>query len=258
FFTFMNSSAALSPYFYEMARAGFRFDPDLGFPAALPIIRTIGLEMEENMFSETGGVNTQKGIIFLAGLCLFSAAFVINIHGFLDPGAFIAIIREITKGITQDELAKPSEANSDTPLTHGETCFQRFGEQLGAGIRWEVEHGLPTVLKTALPTLLTEIDHSGAFIKEDHLKQALTTTLLAIMSVNNDTNILFRRGPGQLEQVKKTARETLQETDPGKKEILYRQLSDYCLAENISPGGSVDLLAITLFIFFARKEFTKK
>jgi len=93
---------------------------------------------------------------------------------------------------------------------------------------------------------------------EEDVKDALTDTLLTIMAVNNDANILYRRGLRQLEEVKHRATDILSDTDPGQKEKKYRQLMDYCKKELISPGGSADLLAITLLIFFIRHEYSEK
>ena len=73
--TFLNSTAAISAYFNDLVQAGFAFDEN-DMTKALPVIRNIGLRMEKSMFRSTNQVNTQKGIIFLMGLSLFSSGYL--------------------------------------------------------------------------------------------------------------------------------------------------------------------------------------
>ena len=59
---FITSISSIAPFFTYIAQAGLdhKESPDL----LLPKIRQIGLKAEKNMFLRTGGVNTQKGIVF--------------------------------------------------------------------------------------------------------------------------------------------------------------------------------------------------
>ena len=36
--------------------------------------------------------------------------------------------------------------------------------------------------------------------------------------------------------------------------IAYKQLNEYCLVKNISPGGSADLLSVALLLHFVKNE----
>jgi triphosphoribosyl-dephospho-CoA synthetase len=66
FYLFLDSTAALLPYFRESARLGFRF---AGTPAELfSKLRILGVEAERAMHATTNGVNTHKGAIFLLGI----------------------------------------------------------------------------------------------------------------------------------------------------------------------------------------------
>ncbi len=73
--TFINSTAAISGYFNDLVQAGFAFTEN-DMTKALPVIRNIGLRMEKSMFLKHKQVNTQKGIIFLMGLSLFSSGYL--------------------------------------------------------------------------------------------------------------------------------------------------------------------------------------
>lgn len=256
FFTFINSSAAISPFFCKLARSGYDVPGIDALAEALPFIRSIGLQAEDAMFNETNGINTQKGLIFLAGITLYAAASVLRRHdGRFSKYTFMDSVKAITYGICQRELPIDNNDLSESQLTHGQMCARKYGLPLGGGVRYEAEMGFPTIFDHGLPVLEKHLGHKPLPVKEADVKEALTDTLLAIMAANNDSNILYRKGPRQLEEVKRRANDILTTTHPGQKELKYSQLQDYCKKENISPGGSSDLLAVTLLIFFIQNEY---
>jgi len=237
YFTFLNSTAALSPYFSELAKKGFDFKDD--FKNALPVIRNIGLQMESAMFKATNGVNTQKGLIFLLGLSIFSAANIYSNYHKIDYRIFEETIKKICFKLFENELN-----NSSNFQTHGEISFKKFGKIAG-GARLEAELGFPTVFNFGLPVFENELKKVNK-IKKENINFALQKTLISIISENNDTNILFRKDEKVLENLKSIAKKVLNE------KIKYSELEKFCKSENISPGGSADLLAITVFIYFVK------
>jgi triphosphoribosyl-dephospho-CoA synthetase len=72
----------------------------------------------------------------------------------------------------------------------------------------------------------------------------LHKTLLYIMSMLDDTNIYHRRGAAMAEQVKRDACRVLDNFSV----YALKQLNQRYIRENVSPGGSADMLALTLFI----------
>ena len=67
FFTYLDSSAALTEYFriaYLEGAASSCLTP----PELFPRLRRLGVQAEQQMYTATGGVNTHKGIIFTLGL----------------------------------------------------------------------------------------------------------------------------------------------------------------------------------------------
>ena len=153
YFTFLDSTAALAGYFEEFARSGYTFQAD-DFPSALPLIREIGLLMEAAMFQATKGVNTQKGLIFLMGLSLFAASYIIARDGRFDVSNCQTVIAGICRNLVQNELAAMA---TKAEQTHGEICFQRYGE-LSGGVRKEAEDGFPAVFEHGLPELKTQLE----------------------------------------------------------------------------------------------------
>ena len=112
--------------------------------------------------------------------------------------------------------------------------FQKYGF---SGARGEAESGFKLVFEYGLPQL------SGLTALND---EALFKCFLAIASRNNDTNILYRRGPEVLScpfsGLCKKAAENFSEAN-------YSKVMEFCKSENISPGGSADLLALSIFIW---------
>lgn len=87
------------------------------------------------------------------------------------------------------------------------------------------------------------------------LNKALSKTLLSLMANSDDSNILFRKGLTVLEQFRALSGEALKKSGDGGQKEGYDLLAEFCKEKNISPGGSADLLAVTLFLFYVEKEF---
>ena len=226
--TFLNSTSAIAPWFAELVQAGFTFE-GYDLTRALPLIRRIGLSMETAMNESTRNVNTQKGIIFLMGLALFSCGRVLGRHDQFTVKEFRMIVSEICRGMVRNELQGATLEGK----SHGMETFLKYGF---SGARGEAESGFETVFNYGLPQLngITELND-----------QALINCFLAIASNNIDTNILYRSNPEVLGKFQKLCKMTLEDfTGPN-----YSTVMDFCNKENISPGGSADLLAVTIFVW---------
>jgi holo-ACP synthase / triphosphoribosyl-dephospho-CoA synthase len=233
FKTFIDSSVAISAYFVDLVHEGFVFHGrDLA--KALPVVRNIGLKMESAMFASTHHVNTQKGIIFLMGLSLFACGYLFAGKGRFDIESFREIIRQICKDLTRKEL----ENQSKSEKTHGEEMYGRY---LVSGARGEAESGFPMVFDFGLPALLNHQELND---------EAMTRAFLSIAAHNDDTNILYRGNLNLLEKFKSLSFSALSNYNT----INYSIVNDYCKKENISPGGSADLLAISIFIYLVIKQ----
>jgi triphosphoribosyl-dephospho-CoA synthetase len=73
--------------------------------------------------------------------------------------------------------------------------------------------------------------------------------------VVDDTNILYRKDLHTLHRVKQMAQDALQAKNQEEKHGRYAELRAYCHREQVSPGGSADLLAVTVFFFFVEALF---
>jgi holo-ACP synthase / triphosphoribosyl-dephospho-CoA synthase len=88
--------------------------------------------------------------------------------------------------------------------------------------------------------------------KETLNNNSLIVTLLSIMSHLDDTNILYRSNLETLNLLKDQCNSLLKNFSLEK----YRELIDFCNSKKISPGGSADLLSITIFIYFMKQSFS--
>jgi triphosphoribosyl-dephospho-CoA synthase len=239
FYDFLTSSLALSDAIYQCALSGiFHLGP---LVALLPKLRKVGRYGENQMFSATGGVNTHKGLLFSLGI-LAAAAGTVYTSG--DQHTAIVVTNraaQIVEGIVQRELA--SACGSEA--TYGERIYHQYGI---AGIRGEAASGFRTVLSVGLPGLRSLNPARATPAWDD----ALVQVLLQLMTVTDDTNVLGRHDVATLRYVQQRAHQALalggMFTSIGRTEVLAMD-ADF-QQRFISPGGSADLLAVTLFLYW--------
>lgn len=245
YYTFMASSAALGHTFFQCAEAGLNFEQE-DYTALLDIIRPIGLEGEKRMFQATGGINTHKGLIFSLGL-IATAVGTMGLENFnkgISPDHICSRVVEMTKGLSERELGDIS--NKDK-LTYGEKLYRKYGIK---GIRGEVESGFISVRERGFPILKKLMEEKGG-----DMNDILVQVLLYLMTTTEDSNILGRHDLDTLQYVQKSSRRALELggifSAEGRKKIL--QMDEAFIQKNISPGGSADLLAVTLMLYFIEK-----
>ncbi|MCL1818313.1 MAG: citrate lyase holo-[acyl-carrier protein] synthase [Spirochaetaceae bacterium] len=252
FFTFIDSTAALLPWFRECAVAGFAGSgKPLPFPGPLPEVsapkdlfaslRPPGRVAEVLMRQATGGVNTHRGLIFCLGILSASYGRLYRDSG--NPS--LAEILELCRAMTTD-LGEDFSRVSARGLSHGETAYVRSGMR---GIRGEVSRGFPTVSGYALPVL-------RRMLKEGHtVNDAGIAVLLHILAHAEDTNIAHRGGEGALSSVQEDLRAFLA-ANPGMEALREKaaSLDKAFIAANISPGGCADLLGVAFFLCWLPDE----
>lgn len=230
FFTFLKSAASLRSCFEEFAEAGFVGGARGIAPAdVFPVLREIGIRAEREMFAATGGINTHKGEIFSLGVVSASAGYIVGAGRELTAGRILELSGEICAGLCEKDFAGVQEKAQPTK---GERVYMQYGI---AGIRGEAERGYPAVRDCGLPAL------RGYLAEGISTNDALAMTLVRIMAVNLDTNIISRHDYGTLREVMSLAGKVSGIGD------IYR-LDDEFISRNISPSGSADLLAVTYLV----------
>ena len=238
-FTFMSSAAALYPYFEACAKVG-RETMDRPAPETFAALRPLGCEAEGEMLDATGGVNTHKGAVFSIGITC-AALGRLNRAEWCDPARVLQEVAAMTMGLTQRDLADVTTKNA---VTAGQKLYAQYGI---TGIRGQVEAGLPVVLHHGLPVL-----ENGLKLGYD-INRAGCAALLEILVHSTDTNMIARSSrERQLAWVARV-KELLVQTPYPDEEALV-ELDDQFIAENLSPGGSADLLALTYLLHFFKTE----
>lgn len=224
--TFRASAAALKPYFAALAAAGSR-------GCNMTELRMIGFEAEAAMFAATAGVNTHRGAIF--GLGLLCAAVGARAAGRSNP--------RLTLGATVERLWSDGILGGPVSLhSHGTEARRRFG---AGGARAEAASGFPTVYQVGLRALT-----QGSLKAPADAEAARVETCFALIAALEDTNLLHRGGRAGLRFARDEARRFLDEGGVGVPAWRERAQSvhESFVIRRLSPGGSADLLAMTLFV----------
>ena len=234
--TFYRSIDAIAPYFEETVRAGMN-TCRLPLSEVLPRVRHIGVEAEQAMFTATGGINTHKGAIFSMGILCLALGRLLGLGVHPKTTRLFQAARGMCQGILRKEL----EQEPATP-TKGWEAYKRYGV---LGVRGEAEKGFPRIRFFALPFLRLLL-RLFPFRRDD----CLLTILLGLMVVVQDTNILGRGGREGLRWVRLSALRVLLRGGPLTKggRRLLTTFRKQCKVRRLSPGGSADLLALTIFI----------
>ena len=235
--TFLDSADALEPYFLQFAAFGIehREDDPSGFLAR---IRPIGIEAEKAMYKVTHGINTHKGAIFSLGILCTAC-------GYCGQPFDKDKVKEIS-ALTAGPVMKDFEnINKDNAVTTGEKLYAQYGI---AGARGEAAAGFPTVFDTAVPVMksLREKGYS--------LNDAGVITLVHILGDLIDTNVIHRSSYERAERIKEEMKELSVHLEEKDYISILQDLDRRFIEENISPGGSADLLALAYFICFMEEN----
>lgn len=225
---FMASALSLRECFQQCTLAGLEHEKE-------PLewrLRKIGMAGEKTMFEVTGGVNTHKGLIFSLGI-ICAACGTFGTLPKYDETALQVRCAEVARRVL--------EINNIPANTHGSQVYAKTGIY---GVKGEALSGFDTAFKVGLPSLRKAL--SEGFSGND----AMIIALLNLMTISEDSNIVYRGGLEGLEFIKSEAKRLLE----GDFDVdAVKQLDEECIKRNLSPGGSADLLAITAMLHMILK-----
>lgn len=235
-FTFLDSTAALLPYFEQAVALG-RETRDLPPQETFRRLRQAGAAGERAMFRATGGVNTHKGAVFTLGTVCAAAGRLWTAEGFSkDLEETLALCGEMSAQAVQEDFAAIHRSQAHTV---GQRLYLEQGLE---GIRGELAQGLPAVAQIGLPTLRQRLNAG------DSLEEAGRQVLLALMAQVVDTNLIARGGLAGQQWAMEQARALTAGRTASREEM--EALDQAFMGRNLSPGGCADLLAITYFLEF--------
>lgn len=239
--TFETSALALIPYFQAFVTYG---TDHCGEPpeTMLPKLRELGLQAEVDMMRATGGVNTHRGIIFSLGFILCALGIW---HG-RGQRPTRSELRETCLRLAAPLAGEPRAVLNQSAASHGEQLYIKYGVK---GARGEAIAGFPALFETALPAM-DSLLFSGA-----SLNDAGVVTLLHIISSVEDSNLIYRSSPERAGEIRKQLCSLLCSGLPLAELVLAAgELDKQFIAENLSPGGSADLLALCYLIRFLEQD----
>lgn len=227
FATFLRSLQALRSYFPRIAARGAE-------APAFGVLQALGVAAEIDMLAATGGVNTHRGAIFNLGL-LCAAAGLVAASGRQLGASSVCRAVAIYWG---DAILAGLSREGDS---HGLCVARRYGS---GGARREAANGFPAARRIGLPA------YRGALAATGDSDRAAVQALFALMAEVEDTNLLWRGGPAGLEAARQAARGFL--AAGGVAAADWRQRAENIhrdfVGARLSPGGSADLLGVTLFL----------
>jgi triphosphoribosyl-dephospho-CoA synthase len=265
---FRLSAAALGPFFEAIAlhsaiaarerRRTGRGTAAAGadIPATLAAeLRSLGLKAEAAMLAATGGVNTHKGAIWTLGLLCAAVGLSrgIKAREAADAGTASAAdsLADTSGSISAAELCSQAARIAQAILSSGLEASPIVTKGMAArqehglrSARDEALNGFPSIMPVALPLAKSLRDSA---LPED---EKVISVLLAVMCEADDTCIVARGGLPALHSAKAAARLVLDSGGPfsGIGGDLYRKMIEDFNSAGLSPGGSADLCAASLFL----------
>ena len=240
FFKFIDSVTTLIPHFrrfYDTGNSGNNLSD------IFEKIRYLGILAEEDMLASTRGINTHKGAIFALGIICAAIGYLYATEGLFA----IEKVLEIIAGMSGFAIEKEFDTIRNGPAkSFGEKLYIENGIK---GARGEAASGFLTVKDIGLPVLRAEIE------KGRSINDAAVITLLNFIVATDDTNLIKRGGMERQDEIRDKVEETLCDIAYSVDAVL--SLDKYFISENLSPGGSADLLAATLMLYFMDNEETQ-
>ncbi len=231
-FTFIDSASVLAPCFRRFAEQG-RTLSECTVDEILPKLRYPGRQAEALMNQVTRGVNCHKGIIFSMGVICCALGMRYEQRKTFDVHETLQLTKEICASLL-DDFRQIKE-----PRSYGEKLYIDYGIK---GIRGEAAEGYPSVENVALPALKSYLS------KGYSLNDAGVWTLMELLAVTEDSNILTRSNMETLKCVQQHAADLLASSKRDLRDIM--ELDRQFIQKNLSPGGCADLLALTYFLYF--------
>lgn len=239
FKTFQISAMTLKSYFKECIEHYKKHDlEDKKFFLEL---RELGKNAEKEMLKATKGINTHKGTIFSMGILLAVLFALFNKNKEIS-------LSDLSEQIKLTCLPLQNELGANIDNTSGEKIFQKYGIQ---GARGLALSGYEIVLKDGIKKLLF-------FLEKLSIESSLILILFYYMANTDDTNVINRSNIEVLKSIKVESKilfeKNLEILDENLILSDMTKLNEDFIKKNVSPGGSADLLILTIFMYFFIKN----
>ncbi len=221
--TFIHTAYAIAPHFNDVNKIPTTISSQEYFNK----LRQLGIEIENTMLQATQGVNTHKGLIFLLLMTLGAKYYYKDLQ-------LKDAVQQLAVHVLADFKAKPTS-----------TGLEWYHKANIQGVREVVLTGLSQCLDGYVPNFLKNME------MYDDCNDAFVTTQLLVMSETQDTTILKRGGIEKLQILQEKAKQAMHHPSQ------WQKFSDWCVSNQLSPGGSADLLALLVmlaYFFYDKNE----
>lgn len=234
---FLTSIEALTPFLQRYVQIGQQATE---LTALFDELRRVGAQGERAMMTATQQVNTHKGANFSYAVLLGALGWCGQRQSLTELQAagfqpVFATVQAMTRGITAQDFA---HLEGKKQLSYGEQLYVKYGI---LGVRGEAEAGYPALQNLALPFLRTHQQ-----LAPDYRYAQLMIYLIGHLE---DGNLLHRGGQEGLQRVQAYARDLMAQTAGN--EVAFwaalTQFDDQLITWHLSPGGTADLLALSIF-----------
>ena len=224
--TFLRSLFALRHYFGAVARAG-------AADAPFAVLRGHGIAAEAAMLRATAGINTHRGAIFSLGLLVAAAAACRSRLGHAATGEQVCL-----------EVRRWAADFAHAPLDAGSPGQRARARHKVPGVREQAAAGYPLLREVALPSLRHAL--AGGLPRE----AAMCHALMQLVAHTEDLNLLHRGGAEGLRWARQQAHRFLAAGGAFAHDWHARlqHIADAFVTRRLSPGGSADLLACSVFL----------
>lgn len=231
---FQKSVKSLQGYFQAQCLNGYR-------NVELEKIRQCGILAEQKMMSATRQINTHKGAIFNLGFASAAVGQCLAANRQLNAGSISQKIQNTWHHDLLNHLQRDSNS-------HGQRMRNQYGI---TGAIEEVASGFKTVMEVALPAYI------DTYAKTANIQKASIQSLFSLMAYVQDTNIVWRGGLSALYIVQDIAKQFLARGGVLQQHWIQdvSNIENYFVQHRLSPGGSADLLGVTLFLLKVENEF---
>lgn len=171
------------------------------------------------------GANTYRGAVFSLGLCILAYAYIKYNK------------QPLTVELWQETIREMALHFESTDQTKGGQAVRKYGIRGALDSAWD---GYDIVFHDYLPYFESLPEPAT----RESSSERRMRTLLHIMSTLDDSNIYSRAGAEVAQRLKQLAHTAELEYN----ERNLQALRSYCQEQWISPGGSADMLILTLFI----------
>lgn len=253
-YTFIRSATILPEYFRKCIEIGITHQNTVH--ELFLELRKAGKVAEKKMFEVTNGINTHKGAIFIFGLVLGAIGYLKQKKNHFNINDLTKEVSLIAHEAMQEDLDIIASKKAEEAETAGEKLFIECQIK---GIRGAALNGFKTIPEKVIPFYLKMKENldfkslcQSAHNNNNLLNDIYVNLFLYILTITEDTNIIKKQGYPWFKNLQEKVSQLFTNDSYFSSSNEYivnvmNGLEDFFGTHNISPGGSADMTALSIF-----------